>query len=94
MINDRTVSLRAEAEHMLVMQAHGWPFGEATVSILLTPQDGGTDISITEDATAGPGRWLVPSAVRRRLILLRNREVLRRLALVAERSPSEGAGEA
>jgi hypothetical protein len=40
-------------------------------------------VTIREDAVAGPGT-LVPKPVRQALILPRNREALRRLALLAE----------
>ncbi len=88
MIDDKTVSLACEPGRRLRMEAHGWPLGEAVVVIELTPRSGGTEIAIREDATAGPGQWLVPGPVRQVLIKARNREVLRRLALAAERSPA------
>jgi hypothetical protein len=40
-------------------------------------------VSIREDAVAGPGK-LVPKPLRQAVILPRNREALRRLALLAE----------
>ena len=58
--------------------------GVATVEITLEPQDGGTLISMREDASRGPGR-LVPHAVRQAGIARRNHEALLRLALLAER---------
>lgn len=86
-IDDETISLSAEPESRLVLEAHGWPLGEARVEIGLTPIPGGTEISIAEDATKGPGRWLVPGPARQALITARNTETLRRLVLLAEHSP-------
>ena len=84
MINDSTVCEEAEEPRHLVLTARGWPLGEARVEIEIVP-DGpeSCTVSIAEDATSGPGR-LVPMPVRQVSILPRNREALRRLALVAE----------
>ena len=83
-ISDATVSDEAEEPHHLVLTAKGWPVGEARVEIEIVP-DGpdGCTVSIAEDATTGPGRF-VPKPVRQALILPRNREALRRLAFIAE----------
>ena len=83
-ISDATVSNQAEEPHHLVLTAKSWPVGEARVEIQVVPagQEGCT-VSIAEDAISGPGR-IVPMPVRQALILPRNREALRRLALIAE----------
>ena len=84
LINDQTVVLRSERPHRLVLQARGWPAGEATVEVRIEPLPGGRSrISIAEDATKGPGQ-LVPGPVRTAGITVRNREALRRLAFIAE----------
>lgn len=97
LINDTTHVLRQEPARRLVLQARGWPAGEATVDIRLIPLDaaggegvgeatngaGGCVIALAEDATKGPGR-LVPPPLRRAVLAVRNRETLRRLALLAE----------
>jgi len=84
MINDETVVLEAVPDRRLVLQARGWPFGEARVSLRIDeagPE--ACDVSIVEDAVKGPGT-LLPRVVRQPLIAVRNRESLRRLILVAE----------
>lgn len=84
LISDSTVSERCEPPYHLVLTARGWPVGEARVEIEVVPDGPGTcTVSIAEDASAGPGR-LVPLPVRQLMILPRNREALRRLALLAE----------
>jgi uncharacterized protein YndB with AHSA1/START domain len=84
LINDETVVLACEPDHRLTLQAKGWPAGEATVELVLTPTgNGGTLIVMREELTRGPGRHL-PDAVQNPLIGVRNRESLRRLAFLAE----------
>ena len=84
LLDDVTESLRCEPERELVLEAHGWPVGEATVTIVLA-KDGpdATLVTLTEDATAGPGR-LVPGPIRQLVIAPRNTETLRRLGFLAE----------
>ena len=84
LISDSTVSEECEAPRHLVLTARGWPAGEARVEIEVVPDGPGTcTVSIAEDASSGPGR-LVPAPVRQAMILPRNREALKRLALIAE----------
>ncbi|MEO3941038.1 SRPBCC family protein [Paenarthrobacter nicotinovorans] len=67
----------------LELVARGWPLGEAKV--LITMEDlGGNQcrVSIEEDAVRGPGK-VIPKALRDPVIAVRNRETLRRLALMA-----------
>lgn len=84
MLSDATVVEESEPECLLVLTARGWPVGEARVVIRLEP--GGPDeceVTLEEDAVSGPGR-LVPVPLRQLGIVPRNREALRRLALLAE----------
>lgn len=84
LISDSTVAEMSQPPHHLVLTARGWPAGEARVEIEVVPDGPGTcTVSVAEDATAGPGR-LIPLPVRQLMILPRNREALRRLALLAE----------
>lgn len=84
MLDDETEALHCEPPRRLVLQARGWPAGEATVEIRIEPLPGGRSlVSLAEDASEGPGR-LVPLPVRGVTIGLRNRETLRRLAFIAE----------
>ena len=69
---------------LMRLRAAAWPSGEAGVTIRLQPVGGGTEVTIEEDAIAGPGR-LVPTPVRHAGLKWRNVETLRRLAFVAER---------
>ncbi|SDQ18744.1 SRPBCC family protein [Quadrisphaera sp. DSM 44207] len=77
-IDDTTSSVVAEPERRLELVARGWPAGEATVVFELEPQDGGTLVSLSEDARSGPG-LLVPRPLRELALLPRNDETLRRL---------------
>lgn len=83
-IDDNTEVLVSEPGRRLELQARMRPVGEATVRVTLTPQDGGTLISMSEDFTAGPAR-VVPGAARQAALRIRNTETLHRLALMAER---------
>ena len=83
MIDDTTEVLTNEEPTRLVLQARGWPMGEATVQIRIDAWGQGSVVTITEDATRGPGR-LVPPPLRQLMIAVRNRETARRLILLAE----------
>ncbi len=83
LIDDNTEVLACEEEAALRLRARAWPLGEAEVLITLTPSDGQTEVSILEDASSGPGRF-VPAVVREPGITWRNTETLRRLALLVE----------
>jgi uncharacterized protein YndB with AHSA1/START domain len=82
-INDFTESLECVAGERLVLRAHGWPAGAAEVELALAPAAGGTEVTMREDAVAGPG-LLVPHPLRQVFSVVRNREGLRRLAFIAE----------
>lgn len=83
-ISDATVSEESEEPRHLVLRAKGWPMGEARVELEIVPDGPGScTVSIAEDAIKGPGT-IVPLPVRQVMILPRNREALRRLALIAE----------
>ena len=84
LIDDATESLDWVEGRMLMLRAHGWPAGAAEVELTLAPGDGGTDVTMREDAVAGPGRW-VPHPARQLLSVVRNTEALRRLSYLAER---------
>jgi uncharacterized protein YndB with AHSA1/START domain len=83
LIDDTTEVLEVEPGRRLVLQARGWPAGEATVELTLQETGGSTLVTIKEDATAGPG-VLVPKPVRDVQLNLRNAETLQRLAYVVE----------
>ena len=83
LINDKTVLLEWDPPRRAVLRAHGWPIGEAQVTIEVKPSGTGSLVRILEDAVEGPGR-LVPSPIRRIGLRIRNRETLQRLAYLAE----------
>jgi hypothetical protein len=83
-ISDVTRVERVVPGSELVLTARGWPLGEARVHLSFGP-DGpdGSLVTMTEDASAGPGRF-VPASVRRLLLVPRNRESLYRLGVLVE----------
>ena len=84
LLHDTTSALESDAPTHLVLEARGWPLGKAHVTVEVRPQgERSSLVSIREDAVAGPGK-LVPKPLRQAVILPRNREALRRLALLAE----------
>lgn len=83
-IDDETVVLESVEPTHLAIQAKGWPLGEARAEVDLRDEvGGGCTVTMVEDAERGPG-IAVPGLVRQPLIAARNREALRRLALIAE----------
>jgi uncharacterized protein YndB with AHSA1/START domain len=84
LLDDETQVVDIVPNHRLVLQARGWPIGEATVYLELEDdEDGGCLVRMQEDASSGPGK-LVPQPVRQLSIAPRNTESLRRLAFLAE----------
>lgn len=82
LINDSTSVLECSEGSRLLLKARGWPAGEAHVEVVLTALGASTKVTMSEDATAGPG-MLVPMPLRHAALLPRNRESLRRLELIA-----------
>jgi carbon monoxide dehydrogenase subunit G len=58
MIKDETEVLEREDRRRLLMQARGWPMGEATVELTLHAAGGHTLVEMFEEPTVGPGAWL------------------------------------
>lgn len=86
-IKDSTSVLEAEPNRHLVLQARGWPAGEARVELTLEPDGVNTLVRIGETPTDGPGKWL-NNPLQQKLLEARNREALSRLdALAVGRSP-------
>ena len=82
-VDDTTSVVSVVPEHELVLQARGWPAGEARVTLRLQPDGSGTRLSMDEVAVRGPGRFL-PAPVQWLGIAPRNAECLRRLVLLVE----------
>ena len=83
LLNDQTHVEREEVGRLLELTARGWPAGEARVQIEIRPAGNRCTVLLSEDAVSGPGA-LIPPIVRQPLIAVRNRETLRRLAMLAE----------
>lgn len=83
LLSDTTAVESWDPPRQAVLTARAWPTGAARVVVRCEPVSGGTDVTIWEDAVAGPQR-LVPKPLRTVALSLRNRESLRRLALLAE----------
>ncbi|HSP52909.1 MAG TPA: SRPBCC family protein [Cryobacterium sp.] len=83
LIDDSTSALEWDPPRHALFKARGWPIGEAHVALDVKERGDGCVVRITEDATAGPGRF-VPLVLRDSVIRMRNVETLRRLAFLAE----------
>jgi uncharacterized protein YndB with AHSA1/START domain len=84
LLDDETEVLEAVPGARLKLRAHGWPAGAAEVTILLVAHADGTEVTIQEVATHGPGA-LVPQPLQDPVLAWRNTETLRRLAYLVER---------
>jgi hypothetical protein len=86
LINDNTEVLESQPDRLLKLRTRGWPAGEAEVVVRLSSVGGGTEITLDEDAVAGPG-LLVPPPARAAVLKWRNTEALRRLCFIVENRP-------
>lgn len=84
LIDDRTEVLEAQPGSAIRLRAHTWPVGAAEVLIRLSPLGADTEVTIEEDVSHGPARF-IPPPVRAVGLRWRNEETLRRLAYVVER---------
>ena len=80
---DETRIVRIEAPHLIELDAHAWPAGEARVTLRVQADAGGSRIEMVEEPTSGPARWL-HNPVLDAAAHARNTVALRRLARVAE----------
>lgn len=83
LLDDRTEVLEVDPGRMLRLKARGWPAGAAYVVIEIESLGSRSRVHIREDACEGPG-LLVPKPLRQLAIAPRNKEALRRLALLAQ----------
>lgn len=83
-LDDDTEVVEVEEGRRLSLRARAWPGGEAEVTLEIDDLGATSVVSIEEDLAAGPAK-LVPRPARSVVLLLRNRETLRRLAWLAER---------
>jgi uncharacterized protein YndB with AHSA1/START domain len=84
-VRDTTSVLDSAPPRRLVLSARARPTGVARVEFDLTPDEGGTEVVMTEVPVEGPPA-LLHNALQDCLIDRRNRETLRRLKQLAERA--------
>ena len=90
LIDDTTTVRRSERPAVLELTVRAWPSGEGVVRITCRPNGQGTEVTMEEDATKGPA-VLVPKPLRDVVLDRRNREALRRLAILVERAQPDPA---
>jgi hypothetical protein len=90
LIDDTTSVLELNPPRHLLLKARGWPMGEAHVAIDVRNRPAGCIVRITEDAVAGPMRF-IPRPLLDAMVHARNAETLRRLAYLAEGAAREGS---
>lgn len=81
-INDTTTVLEYDEPRRMVIQARGWPVGEARVEVEVEPHPRGSRVTLRENPVKGPGS-LVPGFIAQPGIWFRNHESIRRLGWVA-----------
>lgn len=90
LVNDRTDVLEAEPPRRLVLRPRGWPIGEAKVTITIDDAPRGVRVTLHEEATRGPGRF-IPRPIIEPAIWLRCRETLHRLSYLAQARARAGS---
>jgi hypothetical protein len=88
LLDDSTTVQEFVPDERIVLRARAWPAGEADVEITVRALPDGCEVTISEDAVSGPGRF-VPGPVRHPALHWRNTETLRRLAFLAEGAARE-----
>ncbi len=83
-LRDHTVSLEAERPHRLKLRAKGRPLGTASVTMTMTPKDGGTVVKMVENPD-GVYSLMALNPLVHLLTLARNSESLMRLEELALR---------
>ncbi|WP_082498910.1 MULTISPECIES: SRPBCC family protein [unclassified Rathayibacter] len=82
-IDDETTVLEWDPSSRFIIQAAGWPMGEARVRLEVEEHARGCRVRIHETAVKGPGT-LIPKPLLHGFLWVRNIETLRRLAHMAE----------
>jgi hypothetical protein len=78
-LKDTSVVLECDPGRMLLTKVRIWPLGEGHVRLTIVPLDNGTSrVTMWEDFTGGPLRWL-RNKLQDAVLHLRNGEALRRL---------------
>lgn len=83
LIRDRSVSLRSESPHLLVLKTMMRPIGITETIFRLSPKDGGTVAEIEENPVSGPIAVPALASLVDSALWLRNRRVLQRLRKLA-----------
>jgi uncharacterized protein YndB with AHSA1/START domain len=92
LLHDDSEVLECEPGRRLVMQARGWPAGEARVELVLHAEgDSTTRVGMVEEPTHGPGAW-VHNRLLDRVLIRRMDECLDRLRRLAEGRHAARAG--
>jgi hypothetical protein len=86
-LSDHTRSIGVHEGRELRLEARALPFGTASITVRLHPLATGCRIEMIEHASSPPAS-LLPDAAQHVLVHPRNKESLRRLAFLAERSTS------
>ncbi|WP_072806016.1 SRPBCC family protein [Rhodococcoides yunnanense] len=86
-LSDHTRSVAVHEGRELRLEARALPFGTASITLRLHPLAAGCRIEMIEHALTPPFT-LVPDGVQHAMVHPRNKEALKRLALLAERSSS------
>lgn len=89
-VNDHTQVVEVDQPRKLILKARARPFGTAIVDLELKASDGGTDVTLREDA-GDPLTAFVFNPLTHLLVRSRNAESLRRLKRLAEQRPDLGA---
>jgi Polyketide cyclase / dehydrase and lipid transport len=58
MLQDETEVMTCEDQRRLVLQARGWPVGEASVDVRVFAEGAGSRVEMREEPVSGPGAWL------------------------------------
>jgi uncharacterized protein YndB with AHSA1/START domain len=80
---DETRIVRIDPPRLLELDAHGWPAGQARVTLRLEGNRDRTRVEMIEEPTEGPARWL-HNPLLDAAAHARNTVSLRRLARLAE----------
>lgn len=83
LIEDESEVLECEPGKRMLLQARGWPVGEATTLVELRVAGPGTAVRLVETPTKGIGAW-VNNPVAEALLAKRLAEMLERLTCLAE----------
>jgi hypothetical protein len=83
MIGDATTVKSVTEPDEIELSVAVWPFGEATVHLTFEEQGDQTLVTMDEESTSGPARFM-PRPIESLLLRLRNLETLKRLGYLAE----------